>query len=74
MKWKEDEIEYLKKNLDKSTDFLSKSLNRDRRSILRKLESLGILIEYRSNNKFHGRYYDEEKENIRRKKYQKRVE
>lgn len=68
MKWEENEIEFLKKNLDKGTDFLSKNLNRNKRSILRKLESLGMLIEYRSNNKFYGRYYDEEKENIRRKK------
>jgi len=68
MKWTQDEINYLKKNLDKSSNDLSLNLKRNRKSILRKLKSLGLISEYKIKNNFNGKYEDIEKEEIRRKK------
>ena len=73
MKWTQDEINYLKKNLDKSSNDLSLNLKRNRKSILRKLKSLGLISEYKIKNNFNGKYEDIEKEEIRRKKYPKLV-
>lgn len=68
MKWIQDEINYLKNNLDKSSNDLSLALKRNRKSILRKLKSLGLISEYKMKNNFNGKYEDIKKEEIRRKK------
>jgi hypothetical protein len=68
MKWTDDEINYLRNNLDKSSNDISIILKRNRKSILRKLKSLGLISEYRIKNRFIGKYDDIEKEKIRRKK------
>ena len=71
MKWTEEEIFYLKSNLDKNSSELSKVLSKNRRTIIKKIKNLGLINEYREHNYFLGKYSDEIKELERRNKISK---
>lgn len=68
MIWTETDINKLKDNIDIGSSNLSILLNRDRRSILKKIKKIGYIEKYKESNLFLGRYKDDTKEEERRKK------